>query len=543
MKKNLFKKILWTLFYVFIFFFLIRNSYNYLDADLGWHLKVGEQIFTEKAVPGYDYYNFTLEGKKWVDHEWLLNLISFKLYNLFDYFGLTVFFALIVILTLIINTLFLKKLYLNQNNEDKSLSNRQMALLMFFQVLGTMAMAPHLGVRMQEFSLLFLSILLLILISFNRNKNYKILFWLIPLFYVWSCAHAGFLIGFAILFFFIGIKTCENINSKLGLIKSLNFINPLENKNILILFILGAFAVFASTLTPYGLNLYSFLSEYTNTFYMKLIAEWLPAYYFPIQYKQLVYLAIVTAGIILFSINTYFSWKKDQKPKLDLWLLATSLLFLALSFKSKRHFPLFFIVSLPLIIQLADAYLTYPPDFFKYLKNNKIIKFYLLIGFILASLNLFVNTNLHQNPFDKKHYCEAFPCEAIDFLQTNNQYSYSRIFNSYDWGGYMIWAMPENKIFIDGRLPQYKFAEHTLLQEYLEFFKEGKTEEKLNQYGIDLIIYKKTPEPEMNKLEKYLLAPREKENEKNFFREYLENNEKWEIIFEDKISKIYILEK
>ena len=196
-----------------------------------------------------------------------------------------------------------------------------------------------------------------------------------------------------------------------------------------------------------------------------------------------------------------------------------------------------------MILQLADTFLSYPKDFFAYLKNSKIVKFYIICGFILGSANLAVTSDIHSNPFDKKHYCQHFPCGAVSFLQNNNQYQYSRIFNAYDWGGYLIWAMPEKKIFIDGRLPQYKFAGHTLLEEYLEFFKENKTKEKLKQYDIDLILYKKTVKPEMNWFEKNILLSKEKEDEINFFKNYLENSKQWELIFEDEISKIYILKK
>ena len=76
-KKINFQTILLILFYILVFSFLFYNSLSYLDNDLGWHLRVGEQIIGEGAVPTFDQFDYTLEGKEWVDHEWLLNLITF----------------------------------------------------------------------------------------------------------------------------------------------------------------------------------------------------------------------------------------------------------------------------------------------------------------------------------------------------------------------------------------------------------------------------------------------------------------------------------
>ena len=101
-QKIKFRHIYWGFFYLAIFSYILFNSFNYLDPDLGWHLRVGENILTEKAVPGPDYYNYTLEGQNWIDHEWLSDLITFLIYNNFGYIILSLFFALIFFSTLII---------------------------------------------------------------------------------------------------------------------------------------------------------------------------------------------------------------------------------------------------------------------------------------------------------------------------------------------------------------------------------------------------------------------------------------------------------
>ncbi len=42
---------------------------------------------------------------------------------------------------------------------------------------------------------------------------------------------------------------------------------------------------------------------------------------------------------------------------------------------------------------------------------------------------------------------------AVDYLKT--QKDTDNVFNRYEWGGYLIWAMPERMIFADGRMPAW----------------------------------------------------------------------------------------
>ncbi len=108
MKKNKFLIIFWIAFYLTIFAILIHNSFSYLDPDLGWHLKVGEQILKERALPETDYYTYTYGGKFWLDIEWLSNILVYWVYSKLGNISLNILFVLLIIITLIILKLFLE---------------------------------------------------------------------------------------------------------------------------------------------------------------------------------------------------------------------------------------------------------------------------------------------------------------------------------------------------------------------------------------------------------------------------------------------------
>ena len=535
LKKINLLKVIQILFYIFVFLFLLKNSYGYLDPDLGWHLKVGEQILQEKQLPNLNYYNYTLNKQNWVDHEWLSNLSIFYLYQNFDYLPVNLLFVLIVLTILIILNIFTRKYFVK--------NNKGVFFVIIFQILGLFAMAPHLGVRMQEITLLNLLLLIIIIYLYEKKKATNILFWLLPLFYFWACAHAGFLIGLFILFFWILIKLIElwlaNRYKKLLLFIDFNKTLPLKQIKIFLLF--SILSCLATIITPYQLKLYSFLSSYKNTFYLTHINEWLSQYHFPFAYWQLTYLAIVSAVLILLFYNAIKAPRKNIK--INLWQTFISLLFIALSFKSRRHFPLLFIVSFPLLINFFT-------DFF-YLSNNallkssivkKVIVCYLIICILILNFLQIIKTNFATNPFNS--FCNHYPCKAVEFLKQNSQYYDFNIFNNYGWGGYLIWVWPEKKLFIDGRLPQCEFAGHTMLEEYYAFFQKEKAKEKLNQYNIRLVLLKiNKKQYKINWLEKFFFRIDEKKinNQKNYYlKQYLDNAQNWKLVYNDNISNVYI---
>jgi hypothetical protein len=277
---------------------------------------------------------------------------------------------------------------------------------------------------------------------------------------------------------------------------------------------------------------------------MQHIAEWLSAFYLPIQYNQILYSAIISTVLIL--LISYALNKKNNHDlsqyKINLWYFALVILFLFLAFKSKRHFPLFFIISFPLLIEFCGLYCYLPKKIFKIIDKNFFIKLYLILGFLLVTSFFLLKTNFTAHPFKNHLFCQSYPCQAVNFIKNNLQYKNLKIFNSYDWGGFMIWTWPEKKLFIDGRLSQYKYASHTLLEEYYEFFNEEMVKEKLNEYNIQLVFLKINKKIKLNWFEKYIFEFNEKKisEKKDYLKKHLEKAEEWKLIYCDNVSNIYV---
>ncbi len=540
--KLKFSTIIWILFYILIFALLLKHSYAYLDPDFGWHLKTGEEIIQTGQVPHLNQIDYTLAGQTWVDHEWLTNTALYWIFSHWGYLAINIIFALIPLLALILLNQFIIKEYTKEKTN--------VWLFVLIDLIGLMAFIPHFGVRMQEITFFCTLLLFLILYYYNKNKNGKILLWLLPLFYFWANTHGGFLIGWIILSLFWLAKVAEYLIHKFLSWKFIDFKDLLtlaQIRNYTLLSLVGLATTF---LTPYGLKLYEFFGTYTNTFYFNYILEWLPQWSYPYVYWQCFYICLIISALLL---DLYYIFKKNSARKLNIWQTGIVLGFVILATKSRRHFPLLFIISAPWFLAFITDFLEIKAVKFKYFKQrsvNTLVNVFLLLCLAIVPLNVLLTTNFVKDPFtgfcensySPRHKSFLFPCQAVNLIKSNPQYSHLKLLNNFGWGGFLIWTWPEKQLFIDGRLPQANYGGRSLLEEYWDFFKADQSESFLEKHQIEMVLLYDNINPvKLNWWEKNFLFMQEAQfNKKDPLKEYLENNSQWELVYSDNISKVYV---
>jgi len=525
-KKIKFVHIFWFLFYLFIFGLLLKNSLTYLDPDFGWHLKVGQEIAQTAAVPHINHYDYAFSGR-WVDHEWLSNLLIYKLYAGAGYLAVNIALALIILAAFISLTIFIYRRW----------SGRPPAVwLAVFQFLGIFAALPHFGVRIQEISVLFLLILLIIIYAYSRQRKLYYLCLLPPLFYLWANLHAGFLIGLFVIFAWAGVKIIERWWARRPEAAWLDRSGLLSPKEIL--FWLGAalLSAGATLLTPYHLELYSFLGGYRSSYYLSHISEWLSQLAWPFHYWQLLYLSLILAALAFY---LYYA-RRRKYFSVDLWTVGLVLLFTALSFQSRRNFPLLFISSLPFLLVVFPA-LFNAAEIGRRLAFRWWLKACLAACLVLAIAAQFANLNLFKDPF--VFFSLNYPYDAVNFLKAHPAYDQYNLLNDYSWGGYLIWQYPSRSLFIDGRLPQVPMNGHSYLEEYAEFYRtDDKISAQLAKYDIRLVLMPaKDRTPKVGWLEKILfsVSAAELKNDNNL-RRYLSASPGWRTLYGDGAAIIYL---
>src|SRR6202035_5831507 len=110
----------------------------------------------------------------------------------------------------------------------------------------------------------------------------------------------------------------------------------------------------------------------------------------------------------------------------------------------------------------------------------------LLNGVMVLAMAVFASVHIVQ-VIERQPQAELqhFPARAVAFLQTRSPSG--RIFNHYDWGGYLIWKLyPSTRVFIDGRADLYG---EQLLDKFADTYQfKGAWQQTLQRWGIDTVL-------------------------------------------------------
>lgn len=319
-------------------------------------------------------------------------------------------------------------------------------------VLAAVSLAPFLGIRPIAWGVLMFTILERILNAKNRK-----LVWLLPvLMLVWANLHGSFALGLVII-------VCWQIFS--------------QRKLPWLCIVLSLTATF---INPYGWGIYVEIAR--TVFDSKLhtyIAEW-----------KYILLPLASAFYVVVFVALHFSLSK--KPFRQIFSIPG--LLLLLSFSSIRHFPLFEASSLRYLENYEHALVTKVTK--KKLSKSRLVIVFVLIGLFLCALGFFT----WQQVKDTSESINTYPVTPVQYL--NSHPCQGNLFNSYNYGGYLIWQLPSQKVYIDGRMPSWKDKGQYYMENYFDFYnKSSFRESEIKRQNITCILIKNgelTPKEKTN---------------------------------------------
>lgn len=440
--------------FAFAFFFASRPL---SDADFWFHLKTGEFILQTGRVPRTDIFSFTNYGKPWIAHEWLSEAIFYAIYSRLGFNSLIFIFAT---LTAVAFWIAFKR------------SHAHPFVAGFATLLGVSTVLPTIGVRPRTFTLILASIFLALLARYARHGEGKAIWWLVPLMALWANLHGGFLIGLVLIALAIaGIPldawaAGEKIKPLWPRLRTLSII------------LLGCLAV--AMLNPYGPRLYAFPFEiFLSPVQQEAIVDWLSPDFHEWEALPLALLVLLTIGALALS-------PKRVRPSELLLFLAT----LYATLKSQRHMAILALVAVPLLADHLQNWLatTSAGKFFKQTPSPPLRWSNVAVIFVLLIPLLPFAAKLKSSVFaPPKQRVIDVPLNAVASLKekqlTGNTFTDPNI-----WGGYLIWALPSNPVYIDGRIDMYgdKFV-----REYIGVIR-GVTDwrEPFDRYSVRIVIVK-----------------------------------------------------
>src|SRR4030042_4000464 len=458
-RGNLFIKIA-----LFIFIFLLSTKVI-TDTDLGWHILVGEHVAKTLSVPKTDLFSFSQPNYPYVYHSWATDVMIFTSYKCLGLWGVTIFYA--VITTLSVFFLYRTSVLISGKVN-----------YLFFLWVAPLAFT-FAGGRTRAMGFLLMTILYFLFTKFQLKNSRAI--WLAPLiFFLWANLHGSFILGIGV---FAVLRITFRFFSKESEITS-------KFKSLLIIFFLSLVSTLAN---PY------FFRAWKQAVVMTLNST-LALQSTNIDWGSLInpsgggwFFAIIVAVVIF-----VLFFRKTKIARAQKFLL---LLFFILSLLTARFAMALFAFFVPIANQLLWDITS---RINKQVLNSITVKGFLAVLFVVLFLTAVGNlaeTSLANRSFKEySYYLEKFsanrilyppwPYETNLFVKENLQDR--RIFAEANWGSYMIWLNPAQKVFYWGAMDNFIINNRSFVFDYHDI-KDAKPdwEEKINQYKIDAFFLPK----------------------------------------------------
>lgn len=391
------------------------------DPDVWWHLRTGQLIAEERAIPRADPFSFTKPGEPWVAHEWLSELI---LHGLDRAGGV----GLVLLARSLCIGIGVALAWLHAARLVSPRGALLAALVAFAGSHSNWSARPHI------FSWVLIGVTLTVLERWRRERGGRGPWLLPPLVLVWANLHGAFAVGLGL----IGLYA-------LGSWLPARDAPPARERWRLLGVLALGFA--AACVNPIGPELLLYPLRYVtvdNTF----IAEWQPtsARHTPV----LVPLLLLLVGSLGLS----------RAPTPGAALFAV-LVLLALSLKAVRHIQfLGLLLAYLLPEQMSSAAASIdaaiarwrgdpadePPDPPAPGRDSLRASALPLLLLLLAGA-----ASLLRPPEATVQFAPAAAVDALERADPDG-----RVFNEYGWGGYLIWRWhPRRKVFVDGREDMY----------------------------------------------------------------------------------------
>jgi hypothetical protein len=382
--------------------FLLAGDQLLNDADTYWQTTVGQWILDHRAVPQTDIYSFTMYGQPWISTQWLAQVLLAVSYSVGGWTGPVVLGAASIAVTFALQVRFLSK----RLSESASLAFMATAVAL---VVGHLLARPH---------VLALPVMVAwvggLVAAMDRRDAPS--FWLLPLMALWANLHGGFVLGLALM-------------APMALDAVWNADAPLRKSLALRWALFAAAALAASCITPYGWDALFAARRILNLGQaLELIGEWRAANFAhpgPLE-------AAVTLGFVL------ALWRGVVLPPIRIALVVGFVLMALGHVRNGEVLALLapMVLAAPLGRQIGD------PD------NDAQAAGSPPHGLLFAGLALLLvaGTLVFASVHRFEPNVRQSPVAAVAALKKMN---FTRVFNDYDFGGYLIASGVAT--FIDGR--------------------------------------------------------------------------------------------
>ncbi len=416
--------------------------------DFWWHMATGRVILETGTIPQVDLFSYTRAGEPFFNQGWLAQFLMALLHQVG---GLPIIIVVQALVLTLAYGLLLRLCILRTN---------RVRLCAAILLLGTLPLSfDNWTVRPQTYVFPLFVGFLTVLTEYRLGMSRRL--WVLPLLMaLWVNMHGSFVLGFAL----IGIVfTGETIRRWREQGISPNVIDTS-------LVVWGAVTAVATLLNPRGVEVLGYVINLLGSSQVTdLVTEWSPPTIRDIN-GAIFFLFVIAAALVLI-------YARSRPDLTDLLLLGA---FLWLALGATRNIVWFGFVATPLLATQAATLLPPPsPRRFQGVPTMNAA----LIGLLAVLL-------LIGSPWVKPALlppevgallAKGTPVEATRALQELPRRP-QRLFHAMSYGSYLIWAAPEQNVFIDPRIELYPYEQW---RDYILLGQAADVEALLAKYAID----------------------------------------------------------
>ncbi|MBC8332643.1 MAG: hypothetical protein H8E28_11730 [Anaerolineae bacterium] len=398
-----------------------------VDTDSWWHLRAGQWIVENRQVLQTDPFSYTRYEEAWHYPGWLAEVPMYAIYWAFGPGGLNLWTAAMVVLTFWFIW--------------KTLTGGEF-LRAFVLILAATSSGVYWAARPHLVTFVFSAAYLWILNDWSGDRAPSVsrrLWWLPVMMVLWANSHGGFAVGFIIWgVYFVGALASWKVGT-------------FKRSNVQSLFVIGMLMVLAVCINPSGpvMLLYAFKTVNIGVL-QDFIQEWQSPNFHEWAVQPFMWLVLILLGVLGAS--------KQRIRLVDFLLLAG---FGYLGFVAARNIALFALVApmvltrhaAPLLEELGERWgFRLPTRSPARLARGQSILNWILLGALILAVGL-KSSLVIPRADNETHFRATLPVDAVEYIRIEQPAG--RLFNSYNWGGYLLWALPGYPVFVDGRTDLY----------------------------------------------------------------------------------------
>lgn len=408
---------LWLLFFLGLSLSSWRLVLINADGDPCLHRRLGNWMIEHRTVLREDPFSHTRPHAPFVTKEWLCEVLFAAVEGALGWNGAVLLAAL-----LIATTVWLLHRWLLVENCDPLLATGLV-------LLAALASSHHWIARPHLTTHLLTVMFAWRLRAFDRDRiSAKQLFVLVPLMTLWANMHGAFFTGFVLIGIYAIGSSADRRKAKLFVA-------------------LGMACLAASLMNPNGWRLHTHILQFLRE---PTVAE------FANEFRSPNFHSGAMRGFLLlwFVIGILLLVARPQLRATDMLLVG---IWGYLALEAVRNVAIFAIVVTPVLGEHWHAFWSQACD-------NVLSRLIRRLSANLPSLGhvacdgAFASVALAAVLYAQASHAVAtnllpsrFPVKAVEWVQANPDAVRGEMFNDYGWGGYLLLALPERKVFIDGR--------------------------------------------------------------------------------------------